>query len=150
MLHIVLHTRGRWKFSLADIKKYCAAWNVFPINSLVWHSPWRLARQLRGVTSVTKFAAVPLLYYIPTSLLLLIMKSMMTIVMKWTAVTPIKRVLHCLMDHPCWKEISRRKLWFPRSLVSHRGVLFIANLVEEKETAKPYKAWQSTGSYINK
>ena len=65
----------------------------------------------------------------------------------WTTVTPIKRALHCLMDHPCWKEISGRKLWFPRSLVSHRGVLFIANLVQEKETAKPYKAWQSTGSY---
>ena len=113
-----------------------------------WHSPWRIARQLRGVTSVTKFAAVPPLHYIPTFTYQ--MKSMMTIVMKWTAVTPIKRVLHCLMDHPCWKEISRRKLWFPRSLVSHRGVLFIANLVEEKETAKPYKAWQSTGSYINK
>ena len=80
---------------------------------------------------------------------------MMTIMMKWTAVTPIKRVLHCLMDHPCWKEISRRKLWFPRSLVSHRGVLFIANLVQEKETTKPYKAWQTaflstTGSYRNR
>ena len=50
MLRIVLHTRGRWKFSLADIKKKiflqewsmvknlscvsCSAWNVFPINSL--------------------------------------------------------------------------------------------------------------------
>ena len=74
------------------------------------------------------------------------MKSMMTILMNST-VTPIKRALHCLMDRPCWKEISGRKLWFPRSLVSHRGVLFIANLVQEKETAKPYKAWQSTGSY---
>ena len=49
MSHTVLHTRGRWKFSLADIKKiFCrsdlwsktshvlvvAAWNVFPIHSL--------------------------------------------------------------------------------------------------------------------
>ena len=74
------------------------------------------------------------------------MKSMMTILMNST-VTPIKRALHCLMDRPCWKEISGRKLWFPCSLVSHRSVLFIANLVQEKETAKPYKAWQSTGSY---
>ena len=47
---IVLHTRGPWKFSLADIKKmFCrsdlwsksshvlvvAAWNVFPIHSLM-------------------------------------------------------------------------------------------------------------------
>ena len=46
----VLHTRGRWKFSLADTKKiFCrsdlwpksshvlvlAAWNVFPIHSLL-------------------------------------------------------------------------------------------------------------------
>ena len=51
MLRIVLHTRGRWKFSLADIKKiFCrsdlwsksshvlvvAAWNVFPIHSLLY------------------------------------------------------------------------------------------------------------------
>ena len=54
MLRIVLHTRGRWKFSLADIQKIfcrsdlwskishvlvgrvsCAAWNVFSINSLL-------------------------------------------------------------------------------------------------------------------
>ena len=49
MSHTVLHTRGWWKFSLADIKKiFCrsdlwsksshvlvvAAWNVFPILSL--------------------------------------------------------------------------------------------------------------------
>ena len=47
--YIVLHTKGWWKFSLADIKKIlcrsdlwsklscvsCAAWNVFPINSLL-------------------------------------------------------------------------------------------------------------------
>ena len=46
---IVLHTRGWWKFSFSDIKKKlqewsmvkklsfvsCAAWNVFPINSLL-------------------------------------------------------------------------------------------------------------------
>ena len=41
----ILHTRGPWKFSLADTKtifcrsdlwsKSCAAWNVFPINSLM-------------------------------------------------------------------------------------------------------------------
>ena len=51
MLRIVLHTRGRWRFSLADIKKiFCrsdlwsesshvlvvAAWNVFPIHLLLW------------------------------------------------------------------------------------------------------------------
>ena len=51
--HIVLHTRGWWKFSLADIKKiFCrshlwpksscvlvvAAWNVFPIHSLFWET----------------------------------------------------------------------------------------------------------------
>ena len=50
MSRTVLHTRGRWKFSLADIKKiFCrsdlwpksshvvvvAAWNVFPILSLM-------------------------------------------------------------------------------------------------------------------
>ena len=49
MSRTVLRTRGWWKFSLADIKKIfcrsnlwskisqcvsCAAWNVFPINSL--------------------------------------------------------------------------------------------------------------------
>ena len=50
MSDFTLNTRGRWKFSLADIKKIfcrsdlwskniscvsCAAWNVFPINLLV-------------------------------------------------------------------------------------------------------------------
>ena len=50
MLRTVLHTRGWWKFSLADIKKiFCrrdtwsksshvlvvAAWNIFPIHSLM-------------------------------------------------------------------------------------------------------------------
>ena len=51
---LVLHIRGPWKFSLTDIKKIfcrndlwskiscvsCAAWNVFPINSLL--SVWSL------------------------------------------------------------------------------------------------------------
>ena len=51
MSHTVLHTRGRWKFGVADIKKILcrsdlwsksshvlvvAAWNVFPILSLMW------------------------------------------------------------------------------------------------------------------
>ena len=55
MLRIVLHTRGPWKFSLADTyQKYillewsmvknlscvsCAAWNVFPINLLLTVTP---------------------------------------------------------------------------------------------------------------
>ena len=58
MLHIVLHTRGRWKFSLADIKKiFCrsdvgsksshvlvvAAWNVFPIHLLLWLAVFKVA-----------------------------------------------------------------------------------------------------------